>query len=441
MTPPTRHSTTFIIVVLALVLVDCESNDTPSLGDWTLQTDKLTLTETLRVSETENYFFGSIQDLDATSTGRMVVLDADASHLKVLRPDGALVDTLGRQGKGPGEFQGPTSVDVARGDSVYVFDNKPDRLTVFSLPLSSEPARSAVVTSNVGNLSDVRVLGTRLIGEVTPGYTRKEGLYRPSPNTWYAFDGANALGDPLLRVRRRKVATSFSGPGAAIDYLPFGRVTRVAAGPDGRLYHGFTDSLQLRATSPDGDTESIVSVSAPSVPVTAAERDSVLSGIDAEIRPLIEAEFPNSKPAFTDLVVTDDGRLWVRRPKSGPVAETVVWWILDPDTKTIHEVQLPPAVDVEVVQDGNAYGTTTTEEGAPAVVRYRIRTVPDANGPAMISFGHTSRIPLVLWSLELLCGVFPGCGRNPSSSNLGDWTQQKEALTLTETHRRVEGTT
>ena len=52
MTPPTRHSTTFIIVVLALVLVDCESNDTPSLGDWTLQTDKLTLTEALRVSET-----------------------------------------------------------------------------------------------------------------------------------------------------------------------------------------------------------------------------------------------------------------------------------------------------------------------------------------------------------------------------------------------------
>jgi len=62
--------------ILGLVLAGCGgTDDAPSLGDWTLERNDLTLTEDLRVSETETYYFGSIQDLDVTSDGRMVVLD------------------------------------------------------------------------------------------------------------------------------------------------------------------------------------------------------------------------------------------------------------------------------------------------------------------------------------------------------------------------------
>lgn len=361
------------LILLGLVLAGCgDSSDAPSLDDWTLKTDGLTLTRDLQVSETENYFFGSIQNLAVTTQGQMIVLDGEATHLKILEPDGTLLDTLGRQGGGPGEFRRPRMVDVARGDSVYVFDIQLDRLTVFTPPPSSGLARTVAITSDVGNLTQVQVLEDGLAGRFSPGYTRKEGLRRPAPATWHVICETGVPGDPLLSVRRKKVATSFEGPGAVIAYLPFGRVTKVVAGPDSRLYHGSTDSLHVKATSLDGTTEVIATVPADPVAVREAERDSAMDGIEGEIRRQIAAAVPERKPAFTDLVVADDGTLWVQRPADGPNAETVPWWVVDPETKTIREVHLPPEVDLEAVQDGKAYGTTTTEAGAPAVVRYRV---------------------------------------------------------------------
>jgi hypothetical protein len=360
---------------MSVLLIGCGGSDTegpPQLGDWTLQDDELTLTQELQVSETDTYFLGSVQDLDVTTDGHIVVADREATHLKVLRPDGSMVDTLGRPGQGPGEFQDLSIVDVARGDSVYVFDNQLNRLAVFSPPPSAELARSVVVTSDIGHLSGIRVLGDRLVGEFTPGYTRKEGLYRPTPNTWHALKGTSVSDDSLVRAQRQKVATSFGDEGAAIAYLPFGRVTQVAPGPDGRLYHGINDSLRIRATSLDGATKTIARIPADPVPIAEAERDSALADIPSAIRGPLVSNFPDTKPAFTDLVVADDGRLWVRRPPEGPDAETTSWWVLSPDQKTIHEVPLDADMDLEVIQDGHVYGTTTTDVGAPAVVRYRI---------------------------------------------------------------------
>lgn len=362
--------------MVATVVAGCGgsgSGGTSDLGDWTLRTDGLTLAKELQVSETERYFIGSIQDLAVTSGGRMVVLDGEATHLKILRPDGTLLDTLGRQGQGPGEFQRPRQVHTARGDSVHVFDVVGDRLTVFTPPPSPTFARSVLVTSDVGNLTQVYVLEDRLAGRFTPGYTRKEGLRRPSPAFWRAIHETGVAGDTLLTAHRRKVATFFGGPGAAIAYLPFGRETRVAPGPDARLYHGSTDSLHIKATSLDGTTEGIASVPAEPVPVTEAARDSALQDYPEKLRSTLRSALPEMKPAFTDLVVADDGRLWVERPAKTAEPDTTTWWVLDPAPKAIQEVQLPSEVAIEVVQDGTVYGTTTTENGAPAVVRYRVR--------------------------------------------------------------------
>jgi len=92
------------------------------------------------------------------------------------------------------------------------------------------------------------------------------------------------------------------------------------------------------------------------------------------MRSVVASGLPGTKPTFTDLVIADDGRLWVKRPPEGPKAERVPWWILNLEEQTIQETRLPREVDLEVLQNGRAYGTKTTDMGAPAVVRYRVRT-------------------------------------------------------------------
>jgi len=90
------------------------------------------------------------------------------------------------------------------------------------------------------------------------------------------------------------------------------------------------------------------------------------------MRRALASAMPDTKPAFTDFVVADNGRLWAQRPARGPDAKRVPWWILDPKTKTIRKVRLPREVDLHAVKKGHAHGSTTTEAGAPAVVRYRV---------------------------------------------------------------------
>lgn len=362
-----------IACVCLLVLGGCSGTDDPSaLGDWTKVDGELALTEDLQVSETDAFYFGSIRDLDVTSDGRMVVADGDASNIKVLRPDGALIDTLGRAGEGPGEFQRLASVQIARGDSLYAYDPLRLRLTVFTLSQPYEMARTVTIPREEGAAATVHVLGSQLVGSFSSGGMPEEGVAEPAPDAWRVIDESGTPGDTLTRSRQQKMVMTSVNGGFVIRSLPFGRETLAARGPDSKLYLGWADSLRVVAHSIDDTSEVVASVPTERVPVTTAARDSALSGISSDMRSMIESAMPGSKPAFTDLVVADDGQLWVERPVTAPNAETVRWWVLDPETKTIHEVELDADVDLEVVQNGNAYGSTTTKLGAPAVVRYQI---------------------------------------------------------------------
>jgi hypothetical protein len=45
-----------------------------------------------------------------------------------------------------------------------------------------------------------------------------------------------------------------------------------------------------------------------------------------------------------------------------------------PQEKQVRTSTLPSEVDILAVKDGNAYGRTTTEAGAPALVRHHVQS-------------------------------------------------------------------
>jgi hypothetical protein len=369
-----KHASVLCLLGIVLLVFGCGNEGTESrYGAWTMMEEDVQLTEDLRVSETEAFYFGSISALDVTSDGRMVVADRQANNIKVLRPDGSLLDTLGGPGEGPGEFQMLRSVRVARGDSLYAHDMMRSQTTVFGPPAPYEVNRVISIPREEGLVGTLNVLEDRLVGSFGSGTAPEDGVTRPNPTAKRLLDETGTPGDTLLLDRSQQAAFAFGdGGGFTAELIPFSRKTVLATGPDGRFYHGWTDSLHIEATTLEGTSETIASIPTDPVPVTDAARDSALSDVDDEMRSMVVSALPDTKPAFTDLVVADDGRLWVQRPAEKPDAETVAWWILDPDNKTIQETRLPESVDLEVVQDGNAYGTTTTDAGAPAVVRYNV---------------------------------------------------------------------
>lgn len=363
----------FFIFLISAGVVGCASEGAPDLGDWTLQEDELTLTEDLLVSETEEFFFASVLTVDVTSDGRMIVPDWEDSNIKVLRPDGSLIDTLGGPGEGPGEFQMLNFAQVASGDSIYALDPRQSRLTIFGPEAPYKVERTVLLPREKGIVARVHVLGDHFTGVFGSSPIDWDAeIFKPDPLAWRQIDRQGTVGDTLLLFESGRSVPYMEGGSMSTEPVPFDRHTVVAAGPDGRLYHGWPDSLRIEAVALDGASEVVASVPVEPIPVTSADRDSALSDVSDEARSTVASAMPDTKPAFTDLVVADDGRLWVERPADTPDAEMVTWWILDPEAQTIQTAQLPGDVDIEVVKDGQAYGTTYTDAGAPAVVRYRI---------------------------------------------------------------------
>lgn len=171
---------------------------------------------------------GQVADVAADRRGRAYVLDVINHRVVVFSPDGRLEHTLGREGRGPGEFQVATAMAMDGRDHLYVLDVANARLEVFdvsgergawlrSLPLT-------VPGEDVCAAGDrVFLLGARggwLIHELSPETGRvARSLARDSTAGGEVMAGSRAAGYLAC------------GPGDALTFLPStrGEVLRFSA--------------------------------------------------------------------------------------------------------------------------------------------------------------------------------------------------------------------
>jgi hypothetical protein len=76
--------------------------------------------------------FGIITDAAFDHRGQILIADYSSHSVSVFDSAGHYVLTLGRQGRGPGEFQSPGRIAVGPADSVFIWDSDLARISVFS---------------------------------------------------------------------------------------------------------------------------------------------------------------------------------------------------------------------------------------------------------------------------------------------------------------------
>lgn len=348
-------------VLIPLVLLGCEGTDR---GDWTLKRGILTLTETLHRAEGESYFFGAIYDIAVGRKGRIYVADGKMGHVKVLSRRGKLDTTIGRSGEGPGEFRRPVNLGFTRQDSVYVMDG--ERLSVFGPP----PTHSFQYS--------FRPTGKESSGAPRNMMVKKNGggalfAFLPFPKTITKADvmatvrpvGSNGtVGDVLFTARPRQTTPER-------NIFPFSRRSAFALGPSGSVHHAWSGDLRVVRYDQSGVRTDTIEVPFDPVSISPQERDSLLRDLSKERRRDLRGQIPATKPAFTQFLIDDKGRYWFGRPTSN--SSVTEWWLVWPNEQRVETTTLPSKVDLEVVQNEQAYGTTTTESGAPALVRYQIQ--------------------------------------------------------------------
>ncbi len=231
------------LLIAALLVLGCA----PEEPGWTLEGDGgvralldrdacqacVSFEELVRIGDNDGpgILVGASRSVAVTREGHYVIPQGD--HLKVFDGSGDFVRTIGREGRGPGEFI--NVVDVIQDDSgnIHAFDNLSLRRTLFDLDL--ELVRMDATPAMVYNASSVP--GTNLLLLNMP-------MYGPELVGYPAH-----LVDAMDLQRTRSLGLK---DGEVVDIRPGQSRRSMAADARGRLYLGDRGLQTIEVWSADG---------------------------------------------------------------------------------------------------------------------------------------------------------------------------------------------
>lgn len=352
---------------LAIVLFTGCDEVSPDLPRWTLSSEPDVVIES---DPAGNELF-EVRGIAAFADGSAAIMHASLRNVLFTDSEGEVVVSFGRRGQGPGEFESPELVGLARGDSVSVWDSRLRRFhhvdrdggfrTYRPLQWSGARAPEAVEKDRVLTAS------TTFAG-FEPGR-------ESSVQTWRYRFAESGAGPVLAELERSALFTIESdGSAPATVVIPF------AALPVGTLSSGLayvssgTEGV-IRVFDGEGvELDPLVLPWLPTPRVTDEMFVAALGG-DSEAAPseeLIDAVPVEERlPAIAALKSDSEGRLWIQ---SFPIpgASSVEWWVVRSDGSIVAEISIPAEVEVHAVGRDYVWGVIRDEFEVERVVRYRV---------------------------------------------------------------------
>jgi hypothetical protein len=334
--------------------------------------------------------------------GAVAISQAQQGSILLFDSTGRQVASFGRRGQGPGEFQGMSRAGIV-GDSIWVYDLFSQRLTIvapaFSLkrvvdipevrpPLGSEnrlPALSTVTVRAVYADGTNLVHGTLALPVPTGFDTTRTALFQIAGNHRITRQVATVRSDGEARARYRN-----SRGGGAAMLMPFASVPLLAVSPRGAMiaslstvYDGsLANTMRLIVLTAQGDTLYARNIPFAARPIPRAARDSAsaefanrASRLNTQTAAALRGQLkiPPVYPPFTDLVLSDDGAVWIRlaRPPQGSDDPHLV---VSPRGTVVGTVHVGSTARILAIEQDLAWGVERDVDDVVSVVRYRTST-------------------------------------------------------------------
>ncbi len=282
-------------------------------------------TELWRLAPDDTLLLGAVTRAVPGPGGTVDLLDAQLAHILRVGPDGAIVDTLGREGDGPGEFRHPR-------DLLRLPDGRLAGMQVMSprlvtLTPDGRPAPSVDLSlpdSAEATLDEAHATGQHLLAALATGGFDGESLTEQTVIGDVGPDGTVSVRwyGPVVA---RKVA---SRTWQEHDGVLFGRWTVTADG--------------LLAIAPRRDEGTILlldraghAVRRIDTGLTAPHRSEARLAelrrrLDRRFRSLpyeMAVELLPDEPAIRRLLAYPDGQLWVEPSAPPPVDGAMTWYL------------------------------------------------------------------------------------------------------------------
>jgi hypothetical protein len=374
-------SRTRVVVCSILALIGSVEPVAAQGARWTLK-------ETLRIGGAESgpTSFVSVRSMDVDSKGRILVMDRATQDIKMFAPDGKYVRTIGRKGSGPGEMKNAEGMIIAHDGRIWVRDAANARFTVFTPEGEfdknwttrfcwSQGTWNPQVDRQKGRIIDYdcmivagrgreyAVLGYRSdLATIDTLYTRPEC-------------GTRELSEAGTWIKRSEKSTMYVS-------IPFAPSPIGMLGPAGEMWCAPNSSRYEVQRLVAGAKDTVrFTRNVPAVPVTKAERDSIIQRYDEKGPSGFEFDrIPKTKPAIDRITIDDQGRPWIRRTNAQGL---VTFDVYDRAGKPVASVDLSAAITETgpinspmhmpfVVRGDHVYMVVLDDDDVQHVVRYQI---------------------------------------------------------------------
>jgi hypothetical protein len=269
----------------------------------------------------DHYMFGQVRSLAVAPDGSIYAMDSQVPALRKYAADGTYLNTLGREGAGPGEYRGPDGgLAVLPDGRVVLRDPRNARLQVYSAsgePLATWPIRGNFNTSNPMVVDTAgRVYTQILLDPEASVMDWRMGLLAMSPATGEPVDTVAA---PTWDYEGPKIVAQHDtgdGTNTSVNTVPFSPSEHWAFSPLGYMVGGISNRYAIDLYHSDGTVLRIERAHDP-VSVQAAERanrEEITRWNMRQTQPdwtWNGPAIPDEKPPFRGLYIGKDGRIWV----------------------------------------------------------------------------------------------------------------------------------
>jgi len=321
------------------------------------------VSDTISLDLMADYGIASIDDIDASGSDRIALLDGISATVTVITDSGELIARAGGSGSGPGEFQWPSSISISSSGSVAVSDQMAGTVRILEPGLDSYIDLHGFMMANPG------------IIHLNPdgGFTGMRMIFRSE-------DGTTVIGHQtaLWLENVSETAVIYKEDLELFTPNDFGRsiVTPypMACNSAGVVYAADVSSEEYILYSFERDGTLLWSFEYPFERTLKTEAE-ILTEEDMVRRRMQQTAHQadyTADPynyAVSSLAIGPQGRLWAQRPG----AENVLFDVFDPETgQLLFSASVEEALDLlrlEVTR-GGILGVTSGEN--PSLVRLAV---------------------------------------------------------------------
>ena len=320
----------------------------------------------------DNYVFYQVRNIDVDDQGNIYVLEGGNCRLQKFDLTGQYLQTIGKKGQGPGEFESPSRLFLDKENNIYISERRKRKIHMFNS--KGEFVKSILLSNTTTDFSvtpDENIFG---IANIRTEEESKRCVVKMDPKGEIIKNIAQF--SDIKRVQRKGKEGMRMSFGIGHLYNQ-----RLYFSPTVNNKHLYAHSSEycLFQVNLEGDLELIIKKEEPLHPISQKEKNKIYEGFSdlTEKWPkgvVKEAlQFPSHRPFFNKVATDERGRIYVRRVKSViDESEEVEFDIFSQEGYYLYKTKLP--FTPEVIKNGYFYDHYSSEEtGEVKIKRYKVK--------------------------------------------------------------------